>query len=488
MPSRSSTLSSESSNTDSISYRVDWSDRAQPTSHCWFPFRSDDPLVVQSCAYVSCTDRKSTYQSTFLQCESCTLVVHSHHLNDSQTTKADFLPSCRSSFADNTMMNNSPLDDKENPSKYDEHFWLRVPVLQKPCAHCQRTSMATTLFSSESGRQATMSASDIIDEVRSVMSCTPGNSNPRMSESFNGLVCLWCSRNYHRSCWELVAQDDKMQCDYGIFRKIIVRPQWLCRSSESLKNNTTITHALDIYSSLPNIRICVFGGDGTVGWILGRLAETYPSRNNPPVSIGPLGTGNDLSRVLAWGEQYDPKRLFQTLVQIPEARVVTLDRWKVRLEQLEMPTSTSSAQEHRKSGFHIGRTFHLLDSHPKFVRETNRASYQDRHELPNKCFINYMSFGLDAAIALDFHEQRTRNPSKFSSPWKNKLMYLNESCKYLNDFATANMWDLSSYIRLTCDGYNLTDATRGCHTLVILNIPGYASGTNPWGRPSSTSS
>ncbi|CAF3669231.1 unnamed protein product [Rotaria sp. Silwood1] len=378
MPSRSSTLSSESSNTDSISYRVDWSDRAQPTSHCWFPFRSDDPLVVQSCAYVSCTDRKSTYQSTFLQCESCTLVVHSHHLNDSQTTKADFLPSCRSSFADNTMMNNSPLDDKENPSKYDEHFWLQ--------------------------------------------------------------------------------------------------------------NNTTITHALDIYSSLPNIRICVFGGDGTVGWILGRLAETYPSRNNPPVSIGPLGTGNDLSRVLAWGEQYDPKRLFQTLVQIPEARVVTLDRWKVRLEQLEMPTSTSSAQEHRKSGFHIGRTFHLLDSHPKFVRETNRASYQDRHELPNKCFINYMSFGLDAAIALDFHEQRTRNPSKFSSPWKNKLMYLNESCKYLNDFATANMWDLSSYIRLTCDGYNLTDATRGCHTLVILNIPGYASGTNPWGKPSSTSS
>ncbi|CAF1210507.1 unnamed protein product [Rotaria sp. Silwood1] len=372
------------------------------------------------------------------------------------------------------------------------------------------------------------------------MSCIPGNSNPRMSESSNGLVCLWCSRNYHRSCWELIAQDDKMQCDYGIFRKIIVRPQWLRRSSESptgfraqlppylinafpytpvllfinkrsggqigekiyrellrklnprqvflLENNTTITHALDTYYSLPNTRICVFGGDGTVGWILGRLAETYPSRNNPPVGICPLGTGNDLSRVLAWGEQYDPKRLFQMLVQIPEARVVTLDRWKVQLEQLEVTTSTSSAQEHHKCGFHISRAFHLLGSHPKFVRETNRASYQDRHELPNACFINYMSFGLDAAIALDFHEERTRNPSKFSSPWKNKLMYLNESSKYLNDFATANMWDLSSYIRLTCDGYNLTDATRGCHTLVILNIPGYASGTNPWGKFSSTSS
>ncbi len=86
-----------------------------------------------------------------------------------------------------------------------------------------------------------------------------------------------------------------------------------------LENNDTITHALQIYSSLPNIRICVFGGDGTVGWILDRLAEAYPSGNNPPVGICPLGKGNDLSRVLAWGEQYDPKRLFETLLQNPSS-------------------------------------------------------------------------------------------------------------------------------------------------------------------------
>jgi diacylglycerol kinase family enzyme len=62
------------------------------------------------------------------------------------------------------------------------------------------------------------------------------------------------------------------------------------------------------------IFVFVFGGDGTVGWVLGRLAEMYPSENNPPVGICSLGTGNDLSRVLTWGEQYDPKRLFQTLL------------------------------------------------------------------------------------------------------------------------------------------------------------------------------
>ncbi|CAF4354384.1 unnamed protein product, partial [Rotaria sordida] len=39
-----------------------------------------------------------------------------------------------------------------------------------------------------------------------------------MLESSHGLVCLWCSRSYHRACWErLAVQDDKIECDYGIF-------------------------------------------------------------------------------------------------------------------------------------------------------------------------------------------------------------------------------------------------------------------------------
>ena len=83
-----------------------------------------------------------------------------------------------------------------------------------------------------------------------------------------------------------------------------------------LESDTTILQAIEIYSSLPNIRICVFGGDGSVGWVLGCLAELYPSLNNPPVSICPLGTGNDLSRILFWGEQYDPKRLISRVAQL----------------------------------------------------------------------------------------------------------------------------------------------------------------------------
>ena len=192
-----------------------------------------------------------------------------------------------------------------------------------------------------------------------------------------------------------------------------------------------------------------------------------------------MGTGNDLSRILLWGEQYDPKRLLSILTQIPKAQSIALDRWQVAIEQVNAAKQDSNLS--------TNRTFLPLITHPKFVRDRNRASYQNNRALPNTRFINYMSFGLDAAIALEFHDRRKRNPNKFSSPLKNKLMYLNESRKYLNDFARSKTWNLGSYMRLICDGQDLTDSIRSCHTLIVLNIPGYASGTNPWGKTSNSS-
>ncbi|UJR12886.1 hypothetical protein I4U23_017060 [Adineta vaga] len=120
---------------------------------------------------------------------------------------------------------------------------------------------------------------------------------------------------------------------------------------------------------------------------------------------------------------------------------------------------------YKKNGFPLIRT-------PKFVLDTHHNSYEKYSSLPNTHFMNYTSFGLDVAITLNFHDQRTQNPSKFSSSLKNKFLYLNESCKYLDEFAQAAMWNLASYICLICDGEDLTDTIRYCHTLVILNIPG----------------
>ncbi|CAF1120443.1 unnamed protein product [Adineta ricciae] len=512
--------------TSSSEFGVDWSNRACPTSHCWFPVDSNGSST-------NISESNSNLKSKLLCCETCGLTVHSHRLTNSKVITSDFPSPCRPSF----------VDVNSNSSDYDKHFWCQENTLPTPCLICQRTSVTATLFAHGIDQLSSMSASDIANEFTSIFSSKPGNFMQKLSESSGGIVCLWCSRSYHHSCWERVTnKDDQVHCDYGIFRNIIVRPQWLTRSLQSplgfrarlpdnlssdsfpytpvlffinkrsggqvgekiyrellrkfnprqiflLENNDTITRALDMYSALPNTRICVFGGDGTVGWILNRLAEIYPERKNPPVGICPLGTGNDLSRVLNWGGEYEAKQLVQTLINLPQSKVVTLDRWKVELEQFDMSRQNLSTNNDRGNDSPITRVFQtLFKQPPRFALEIHRDSYEQYHALPNSRFINYMSFGFDAAIALNFHDQRTRNPEKFSSPLKNKFMYLNESCKYLDEFTRANLWNLSSYIRLICDGQNLTNAMRDCHTLVILNISGYAAGANPWGNTGSTMS
>jgi diacylglycerol kinase (ATP) len=242
-----------------------------------------------------------------------------------------------------------------------------------------------------------------------------------------------------------------------------------------LENDTTIKQALEIYSSLSNTRILVCGGDGSIGWMISILAERFTSLNNPPISICPLGTGNDLSRVLGWGRGYNTKRLLTTLMQIPNAQPIPLDRWQVDFEPL---TKMNPFEE---SG-NIRRCLSRILDHPKFVRETDRSSYKNYQKPLNVRFTNYISFGLDAAVVLDFHDKRMRNPSKFSSPFKNKLIYINTARQYFREFALWRAWNLRSYMRLICDGKDFTDSLRHCHTIVLLNIPSYGSGTRPWSR------
>jgi len=93
---------------------------------------------------------------------------------------------------------------------------------------------------------------------------------------------------------------------------------------------------LYVFRNIPHYRILTCGGDGTVGWVLSCLDNVGQdaSCQSPPVGIVPLGTGNDLARVLRWGSGYtggeEPLALLRDIV---DAEEIKLDRWTVVFHQ-----------------------------------------------------------------------------------------------------------------------------------------------------------
>ena len=87
--------------------------------------------------------------------------------------------------------------------------------------------------------------------------------------------------------------------------------------------------ALRQFSALPRVRILVCGGDGTVAWILQTMESLTEIDPKPPVGILPLGTGNDLARVLGWGGGFNNDLISELLLQTLEAHPAVLDRWEV---------------------------------------------------------------------------------------------------------------------------------------------------------------
>jgi diacylglycerol kinase (ATP) len=105
---------------------------------------------------------------------------------------------------------------------------------------------------------------------------------------------------------------------------------------------------LEFFKNVSHFRVLVCGGDGSVGWVLDAIEkQNYDSP--PPVAILPIGTGNDLARVLSWGGGYGAVKrqggLPMVLAQIDHAAVTVLDRWKVMITD----KSSSSDKEFRKA-------------------------------------------------------------------------------------------------------------------------------------------
>lgn len=307
-----------------------------------------------------------------------------------------------------------------------------------------------------------------------------------------GLVdfqCCWCQRCVHTECFEKV---DKV-CDFGPFRSMIVPPYCVqvARRKGALNKHLLLrgvkdpgwdkwsplivvankksgnsdgalvlsefrkflnpAQVIDLTSRKPPAalqwcvllapkvaRILVAGGDGTISWVL-TSSHKLDLDPEPPLAVIPLGTGNDLSRVLGWGKANSPELdIPKILTNIEDARLTHLDRWQVEV------TSTR----------HLGL------------------------RIPNKIYYmyNYLSVGVDAQVALSFHNTRDSIFYVYGSRLFNKLLYL---CFGTQQVVTAHCKNLEQRLELYLDG-KLVPLPE-LESIVVLNISSWGAGVNLWG-------
>lgn len=191
---------------------------------------------------------------------------------------------------------------------------------------------------------------------------------------------------------------------------------------------------LEKYKNTPNLRILVCGGDGTVCWVLSVL-DKMTVGTYPPIAVLPLGTGNDLARTLNWGPGYNNEPMEPILLKVERAGIQPMDRWRI--------------------------------------------CYSEGEEAERKEFImnNYFSIGVDAAVALNFHQKREEKPHLFQSRTINKGWY----GKFGAEAMVSRSNPLHNFVTIEVDGQPIA-ISKDLEGIMVLNIPSYAGGCGMWGK------
>ncbi|XP_045630695.1 diacylglycerol kinase theta isoform X2 [Ursus americanus] len=202
-----------------------------------------------------------------------------------------------------------------------------------------------------------------------------------------------------------------------------------------------------VFSQVPCFRVLVCGGDGTVGWVLAALEEMRHrlACPEPSVAILPLGTGNDLGRVLRWGAGYSGEDPLSVLVSVDEADAVLMDRWTILLDAHEAGGAENSVADVEP---------------PKIVQMSN-----------------YCGIGIDAELSLDFHQAREEEPGKFTSRFHNKGVYVRVGLQKI-----SHSRGLHKEIRLQVEQQEVE--LPSIEGLIFINIPSWGSGADLWGSDS----
>ncbi|CAK0908684.1 unnamed protein product [Prorocentrum cordatum] len=91
---------------------------------------------------------------------------------------------------------------------------------------------------------------------------------------------------------------------------------------------------------------------------------------------------------------------------------------------------------------------------------------------------NYFGLGVDAAVALDFHQKRERLPHLFFSRVVTKLWYMTSGATTLMENRCK---DIGSKVKLECDGEEV-QIPEELEGVIVLNISSFSGGTNLWGQ------
>uniref|UniRef100_A0A8C0IEA9 Diacylglycerol kinase n=1 Tax=Bubo bubo TaxID=30461 RepID=A0A8C0IEA9_BUBBB len=199
--------------------------------------------------------------------------------------------------------------------------------------------------------------------------------------------CLWCKAMVHTACKELLPN----KCPLGLCKVSVIPPTAL-NSIDSDGNFTSLGFSslslpfspllvfvnsksgdnqgvkflrrfkqllnpaqvfdlmnggphlgLRLFQKFDTFRILVCGGDGSVGWVLSEI-DSLNLHKQCQLGVLPLGTGNDLARVLGWGSACDDDtQLPQILEKLERASTKMLDRWSIMVYETKLPRQASTS-------------------------------------------------------------------------------------------------------------------------------------------------
>ncbi|XP_056420643.1 diacylglycerol kinase delta isoform X1 [Hyla sarda] len=193
--------------------------------------------------------------------------------------------------------------------------------------------------------------------------------------------CLWCKAAVHSSCKELLPK----KCPLGQCKVSVIPPTALnsidsdgfwkatcppsctspllvfvnsksgdnqgvkfLRRFKQLLNPAQVFDLMNggphlglrLFQKFDTFRILVCGGDGSVGWVLSEI-DTLNLHKQCQLGVLPLGTGNDLARVLGWGSACDDDtQLPQILEKLERAGTKMLDRWSIMVYETKLPAQS----------------------------------------------------------------------------------------------------------------------------------------------------